>query len=387
MELKVIYSINPNAKTLSFEKESEAPSVEEQEPTPRPIPETSFSGSDQLYPKYIFKNFVVGASNRFAQATAEAVANAPGEAYNPLFIYGGVGLGKTHLLQAIGHYVKEHLPNLSVFYITAERFTNEFIESIQKKQMIDFRAKYRNLDLFLLDDVQFISDKPSSQEELFHIFNSLYGAHKQVVFASDRPPREINNLVERLRSRFQWGVIADIQPPDIETRIAILRAKAESESLFVPDDVIVFIASEVKSNIRDLEGAMIRIVAFSHVTGTEITIDRAKDILKDIITREEIVGQITIEAIQRVVSRHFNVDVREMKSKRRTDTIAFPRQIAMYLARTLTEFSTTEIGGSFGGRDHTTVMYASEKIKNKLTKDPYFTALVNKIIKEIKAGE
>ncbi len=385
-EVKVIYSVDPNSRKLMLETENEDPVPPENEPTPKPVPETSFNEAMQLYPKYTFKQFVVGGSNQFAQATAEAVANAPGNAYNPLFIYGGVGLGKTHLLQAIGHHVKEKFPRLSVFYITAERFTNEFIESIQKKQMIAFRAKYRNLDLFLIDDVQFISGKPSSQEELFHVFNSMYGAHKQVAFASDRPPKDIQKLVERLRSRFQWGVIADIQPPDLETRVAILRAKAESEKLFVPDDVLLFIAGEITANIRDLEGSLIRIVAFSHVTGTEINIDRAKEILKDIITKDEIVGQITIDSIQKIVARHFNIDFRDMKSKRRTATIAFPRQLAMYLTRTLTEFSTTEIGGSFGGRDHTTVMYANEKIKAKLSNDPYFAALANKIILEIKSG-
>lgn len=386
-DIKIVFIIDPHAKKLILEKEQEDISSPEVSPTSSPLVETTFTGAEPLHPKYIFNNFVVGVSNRFAQATAEAVANAPGEAYNPLFIYGGVGLGKTHLLQAVGHHVKKKFPYMSVFYITSERFTNEFIESIQKKQMMEFRAKYRNFDLFLIDDIQFIADKPSSQDELFHIFNALYGSHKQVVFASDRPPKEIQNLVERLRSRFQWGVIADIQPPDLETRIAILRAKAESENLYVPDDVILFIAGEIKSNIRDLEGSLIRIVAFSHVTGTDITVDRAREILKDIITKEEIIGQITIESIQRVVVKHFNTDIKEMKSKKRTDAVAFPRQIAMYLARTLTEFSTTEIGTSFGGRDHTTVMYANEKIKTKLANDPYFSALINKITREIKTGE
>jgi chromosomal replication initiator protein len=386
-DIKIVFIIDPHAKKLILEKEQEDISSPEVSPTSSPLVETTFTGSEPLHPKYIFNNFVVGVSNRFAQATAEAVANAPGEAYNPLFIYGGVGLGKTHLLQAVGHHVKKKFPYMSVFYITSERFTNEFIESIQKKQMMEFRAKYRNFDLFLIDDIQFIADKPSSQDELFHIFNALYGSHKQVVFASDRPPKEIQNLVERLRSRFQWGVIADIQPPDLETRIAILRAKAESENLYVPDDVILFIAGEIKSNIRDLEGSLIRIVAFSHVTGTDITVDRAREILKDIITKEEIIGQITIESIQRVVVKHFNTDIKEMKSKKRTDAVAFPRQVAMYLARTLTEFSTTEIGTSFGGRDHTTVMYANEKIKTKLANDPYFSALINKITREIKTGE
>ena len=379
-EAQVIFTIDPQSEL--WEKEGKEEKIE---PTSIAADETTFT-TMEFNPKYTFENFVVGPSNRFAHATAEAVANDPGKAYNPLFIYGGVGLGKTHLLQAIGHYNKRKQPRLSVLYITSERFTNELIESIRNDRMIGFRNKYRNLDVLLIDDIQFLAGKESTQEEFFHIFNTLYEAHKQIVISSDSNPKEIPTLEERLRSRFQWGVIADIQPPGIETRIAILRKKAEGEKIFIPDDVVLFLASQIKSNIRELEGSLIRIVAFSSLTGTEISVDRAKEILKDIITKEEISVPITMEIIQKVVSKHFHLDVREMKSKRRTDAIAFPRQVAMYLARTLTEYSTTEIGTEFGGRDHTTVMYACEKIKMRLAGDPFFAALVNKITQEIRSG-
>jgi len=379
-EAQVIFTIDPQSQVLEKER------VEEKiEPTSIAADETTFT-TMEFNPKYTFENFVVGPSNRFAHATAEAVANDPGKAYNPLFIYGGVGLGKTHLLQAIGHYNKRRNSRLSVLYITSERFTNELIESIRNDRMVGFRNKYRNLDVLLIDDIQFLAGKESTQEEFFHIFNTLYEAHKQIVISSDSNPKEIPTLEERLRSRFQWGVIADIQPPGIETRIAILRKKAEGEKIFIPDDVVLFLATQIKSNIRELEGSLIRIVAFSSLTGTEVSVDRAKEILKDIITKEEIAVPITMELIQKVVSRHFHLDVKEMKSKKRTDAIAFPRQVAMYLARTLTEYSTTEIGTEFGGRDHTTVMYACEKIKMRLAGDPFFAALVNKITQEIRSG-
>ncbi len=379
-EAQIIFTIDPQSQVQETERKDE-----EIEPTSIAAAETTFT-TMEFNPKYTFENFVVGPSNRFAHATAEAVANDPGKAYNPLFIYGGVGLGKTHLLQAIGHYNKKQNPRLSVLYITSEKFTNELIESIRNDRMIGFRNKYRHLDVLLIDDIQFLAGKESTQEEFFHMFNTLYEAHKQIVISSDSTPKEIPTIEERLRSRFQWGVIADIQPPDIETRIAILRKKAGAENIFIPDDVVLFLASQIKSNIRELEGCLIRIVAFSSLTGSEVTVDRAKEILKDIITKEEIAVSITIELIQNVVSKHFHLDVKEMKSKKRTDAIAFPRQVAMYLARILTEYSTTEIGAEFGGRDHTTVMYACEKIKMKLAGDPFFTALINRITQEIKTG-
>jgi len=379
-EAQIIFTIDPQSQVQENERKDE-----EIEPTSTAADETTFT-TMAFNPKYTFENFVVGPSNRFAHATAEAVANDPGKAYNPLFIYGGVGLGKTHLLQAIGHHNKKLNSRLSVLYITSERFTNELIESIRNDRMKEFRNKYRNLDVLLIDDIQFLAGKESTQEEFFHSFNTLYEAHKQIVISSDSTPKEIPTLEERLRSRFQWGVIADIQPPDIETRIAILRKKAEGENIFIPDDVVLFLASQIKSNIRELEGCLIRIVAFSSLTGSEVTVDRTKEILKDIINKEELTAPITIELIQNVVSKHFHLDIKEMKSKKRTDAVAFPRQVAMYLVRTLTEYSTTEIGAEFGGKDHTTVMYACEKIKMKLAGEPFFTALVNRITQEIKTG-
>lgn len=357
-----------------------------QDPIISPQPESAFESS-QLNPKYTFATFVVGPSNRFAQAAAEAVAKDPGRAYNPLFIYGGVGLGKTHLLHAVGHYIKQKSPQARVLYITSERFTNEMIDGLRHDRMPQFHNKYRSLDCLLIDDIQFLAKREGIQEVFFHTFNALYDTRKQIVVSSDATPKEIPTLEERLRSRFEWGVVADIQSPDLETRIAILRKKAELENLFVPDDVILFIAGQVRSNIRELEGCLIRIVAFASLTGTEISVDRAKEILKDIITKEEISEPITIENIQKVVASHFHLEVKDLKGKKRPEAIVFPRQIAMYLARNLTEFSTTEIGEAFGGRDHTTVMHACEKIKHKLDTDPYFVALVNKIIKEIKSGE
>jgi len=379
-EAQIIFTIDPQSHIQEKERKDE-----EIEPTSIAADETTFA-TMEFNLKYTFENFVVGPSNRFAHATAEAVANDPGKAYNPLFIYGGVGLGKTHLLQAIGHYNKKQNPRLAVLYITSERFTNELIESIRNDRMVEFRNKYRHLDVLMIDDIQFLAGKESTQEEFFHLFNTLYEAHKQIVISSDSTPKEIPTIEERLRSRFQWGVIADIQPPDIETRIAILRKKAGAENIFIPDDVVLFLASQIKSNIRELEGCLIRIVAFSSLTGSEVTVDRSKEILKDIITKEEIAVPITMELIQNAVSKHFHLDVKEMKSKKRTDAVAFPRQVAMYLARTLTEYSTTEIGTDFGGRDHTTVMYACEKIKMKLAGDPFFAALVNRITQEIKTG-
>lgn len=361
--------------------EMPAPHVEEQEPVPLPHPETHFT-EQQFNPRYTFDTFVVGPSNRFAQAAALAVAKEPGRAYNPLFIYGGVGLGKTHLLHAIGHLTRTTHPGSRVLYITSEHFINDFIDSLRYDRMHEFRAKYRNIACLMIDDIQFLVGKDSSQEEFFYTFNTLYDSRKQIVISSDRPPKE-TNVGDRLISRFEWGIITDIQPPDLETRIAILRKKAEAEHVFVPNDVILFIASQIRSNIRELEGSLIRIVAFSSLTGSALTVDSAREILKDIITSDAS-HPVTIEAVQAVVAKHFNLDSKDMKSKRRTDAIAFPRQIAMYLVRTLTELSTIEIGEAFGGKDHTTVMHACNKIKNKLAADPYFVALLNKITQEIK---
>ena len=343
----------------------------------------SFADELKIDSKYAFDTFVVGPSNRFAEAAAEAVARDPGRTYNPLFIYGGVGLGKTHLLHSIARRISQTQPNARITYVPSERFINEFIDALRFERMKDFRAKYRNLDCLLIDDIQFLMGKDSSQEEFFYTFNSLYDSRKQIVICSDRPPKE--TLVgDRLVSRFEWGVIADIQPPDLETRIAILRKKTSESGLQAPDDVILFVASHIKTNIRELEGSITRIMAYANLTGSPLTVDTARTVLKDILGAPEHATPVTIEQVQRVVARHFNLDLRDMKSKRRTDAIAFPRQVAMYLCRTLTELSTIEIGQGFGGKDHTTVMHGCNKIKNKLSGDPYFVALVNKITQDIR---
>ncbi len=356
---------------------------EEIEPIPVTTPESTFA--DVFFnPKYTFDSFVIGPSNRFAQAAAQAVAKEPGKAYNPFFIYGGVGLGKTHLLHAIGHYIKATYPQLRLLYVTSERFVNEFIDSIRFSKPGEFRSKYRNVDVLLVDDVQFFGGKGSSQEGFFHTFNALYDNHKQLIFSSDRPPKEIPALEERLTTRFEWGLVTDIQPPDLETRIAILRRKAELEKINAPEEVMLFIANKIKANIRELEGALIRVVAFSSLTGKRVTLELAEEILKDLLPTKEVEPNITMRQIQEAVAKHFHIDFKDMQSKKRTDAIAFPRQIAMYLSRSLTEYSLPEIGAAFGGRDHTTVMYACEKISKKMNVDPFFAALINKIIMELK---
>ncbi|SJZ79711.1 chromosomal replication initiator protein DnaA [Selenihalanaerobacter shriftii] len=335
-----------------------------------------------LNPKYTFDTFVIGSSNRFAHAASLAVAEAPAKAYNPLFIYGDVGLGKTHLMHAIGHYILKHDPNLKVVYATSEKFTNELINSIRDDKTVDFRNKYRNIDILLVDDIQFLAGKERTQEEFFHTFNALHEANKQIIISSDRPPKEIPTLEERLRSRFEWGLITDIQEPDLETRIAILRKKATLEDLEVPNEVIVYIANQIPSNIRELEGALIRVVAYSSLTNNKITVDLAKEALKDIIPTSE-PKEITIELIQEVVTNYYNLEMKDMKSKKRTRAIAFPRQVAMYIARELTDSSLPKIGDEFGGRDHTTVIHGYDKISNKLKEEPRFRntleTLMNKV--------
>jgi chromosomal replication initiator protein len=354
---------------------------------PLPAPAAPPVGQETyLNSRYTFETFVVGSSNRFAQAASQAVAKDPAKSYNPLFLYGGVGLGKTHLMHAIGHHILKSNPRARILYTTSEKFINEFIDSLRFEKMNQFRQKYRGLDCLLIDDIQFLVNKESSQEEFFYTFNTLYDSRKQIVITSDRPPKEIPTLQERLVTRFEWGVVADIQAPDLETRIAILREKAAAENLFVPDDVLLFLASHVRKNIRELEGSLIRVVAHASLTGVPLTVDSAKDVLRDILAREEAVAPVSVEKIQEVVARHFHLDTHDMKSKRRTDAIAFPRQIAMYLARTLTDMSTTQIGDTFGGKDHTTVMHASTKVKTRLESDPFFAALINKITQDIRSG-
>lgn len=321
-----------------------------------------------LNPKYLFDSFVIGSGNRFAHAASLAVAEAPAKAYNPLFIYGGVGLGKTHLMHAIGHYVLEHKPNAKVVYLSSEKFTNEFINSIRDNKAVEFRNKYRNVDVLLIDDIQFLAGKESTQEEFFHTFNTLHEESKQIIISSDRPPREIPTLEDRLRSRFEWGLITDITPPDLETRIAILRKKAKAEGLDIPNEVMLYIANQIDTNIRELEGALIRVVAYSSLINKDINADLASEALKDIIPSSK-PKVITIHDIQRTVGEHFSVKLEDFKAKKRTKSVAFPRQIAMYLSRELTDYSLPKIGEEFGGRDHTTVIHAHEKISKLLQSD------------------
>ncbi|MCI1945845.1 chromosomal replication initiator protein DnaA [Clostridium luticellarii] len=335
-----------------------------------------------LNPKYTFDSFVIGNSNRFAHAASLAVAESPAKAYNPLFIYGGVGLGKTHLMHAIGHYILENNKKSKVTYVSSEKFTNELINSIKDDKNVEFRDKYRNIDVLLIDDIQFIAGKESTQEEFFHTFNALYEANKQIILSSDRPPKEIPTLEDRLRSRFEWGLIADIQPPDFETRMAILKKKADVENLNIPNEVMVYIATKIKSNIRELEGALIRIAAFSSLTNSEISIDLAIEALKDIISSKQS-KQVTVDLIQDVVANYYNLKVSDFKSARRTRNVAFPRQIAMYLCRKLTDMSLPKIGEEFGGRDHTTVIHAYEKISSNLKHDESLQNAVNDLTKRL----
>jgi len=321
-----------------------------------------------LNPKYVFDTFVVGNSNRMAHAAALAVAEAPAKAYNPLFLYGGVGLGKTHLMHSIGHYILSQNPNAKVLYASSEKFTNELINSIKDDKNQAFRNKYRNIDVLLIDDIQFIAGKERTEEEFFHTFNTLYEANKQIIISSDRPPKEIKTLEDRLRSRFEWGLIADIQPPDLETRIAILRKKAEIEKLIVPNDVILFIAKSIVSNIRELEGALNRIIAYSTLANKEITVDLASEALKDLMSADK-PKTITTELIQEVVASYYNIKPEDLRSPKRTRNIAYPRQVAMYLCRKLTDLSLPKIGEKFGGRDHTTVIHGYEKIEKEILQD------------------
>lgn len=343
-----------------------------------PFPKKNLpTDESKLNPKYTFDSFVVGPGNRFAHAAALAVSESLARAYNPLFIYGKVGLGKTHLMQAIGHYLLQKKPNIKFIYISSEKFTNQLISAIQNRTTLKFREMYRSADLLLIDDIHFIAGKESTQEEFFHTFNTLYDAHKQIVVSSDRSPKDIPALEERLISRFEWGLVTDIQPPDIETRIAILKKKAEREPIIIPDDVMYFIAEAIRSNIRELEGALIRVVAYARLVGKEINLDLVKDVLKDVLIEQN--KKITIDTIQQKVAQYFDIRVADMRSRRRNRTIAYPRQVAMYLSRDLTDFSLPEIGEQFGGRDHSTVLHACEKIYRDMETKKGAREMVNKI--------
>jgi chromosomal replication initiator protein len=334
--------------------------------------------------KYTFDGFVIGSSNRFAHAAALAVAEAPAQAYNPLFIYGGTGLGKTHLLQAIGQYVGEHGNGLTARYVTSETFMNDFINSLRDKRIEGFKQRYRTYNVLLVDDVQFFEGKERIQEEFFHTFNSLYESGSQIVISSDRPPKEIATLEARLRSRFEWGLITDIQPPDLETRIAILRKKVKTDRIHVPDpDVLTSIAERVTTNIRELEGALTRVVAFSSLTGRPMTVELADDVLKDVFPQGQAV-EISIRSIQETVSERFGMTINELCSAKRSQAIAYPRQVAMYLSRALTDSSLPKIGKEFGGRDHTTVMHANAKIEGMIREDRSVYNLVQELTARIK---
>ena len=340
-------------------------------------------GKEQFNMHNTFDTFVIGPGNRFPHAASLAVAEAPAEAYNPLFIYGGVGLGKTHLMHAIGHHVLSNKPNARVIYTSSEKFTNEFIKSIRDNETEAFREKYRKIDVLLIDDIQFIQNKEQTQEEFFHTFNELHQNNKQIVISSDRPPKEIAKLEDRLRSRFEWGLIVDITPPDYETRMAILQKKIEEENLDIPPEALNYIANQIQSNIRELEGALTRLLAYSKLQGKPITTELTAEALKDIIQSPKS-KKITIQDIQKVVGQYYSVRIEDFSAKKRTKSIAYPRQIAMYLSRELTDFSLPKIGEEFGGRDHTTVIHAHEKIANDIKSDPTFKQEVENLEKEIR---
>ena len=327
-----------------------------------------------LTPRYTFDTFIVGPSNQFAHAACRAVAEAPSRSYNPLFIYGGVGLGKTHLMHAIGQYVLQHNQSLKLTYISSERFMNEMINALRYERILDFRERYRSVDVLLVDDIQFVSGKEGTQTEFFHTFNALYDAQKQIVLSSDHPPHEIPNLEERLRSRFEWGLIADIQAPDIETKVAILKRKAEAEAVPLPDNVAMYIAGRIKSNIRELEGSLIRLIAYASLTGREISLELTQEVLRNMSDSDA--KAITIETIQKFVSEYYQLKVTELKSRNNSKSVAMPRQVAMYLCKSLTHASLPEIGRSFGGKHHSTVIHSIRKVEERRRSDKDFNSLI-----------
>ncbi len=374
-------------KKDSIEIDFHIPPQEQQKKSPRPAKEERKEERQEkinpLEKKYTFNTFVVGPSNQFAHASAMAVAQAPGRAYNPLFIYSGVGLGKTHLVNAIGHYVQSHSPRAKVAYVSSEQFTNELITHISRQKMEEFRQKYRGMDLLIIDDIQFISGKERTKEEFFHTFNTLYEAQKQIVLTSDRQPKDIPDIEDRLRSRFEAGLIADIQSPDLETRVAILKRKAEVQNIRLPDDVAKYLATMLKNNIRELEGGLMRLGAIASLTNTEITVDLAKNELRHLFdTRDKV---ITNDLIQKVVAESFGVKPADLKSKRRTKNVVLPRQVAMYLCRTLTGSSLPETGHFFGGKDHSTVIHACKVIEEKKEKDPELKARIELLTKQLRS--
>jgi chromosomal replication initiator protein len=375
-ELNVVFEIAQDA-------ESRRPSEKSEKPAPR---RNASRPARVLHPnglvdKYTFENFVIGASNQFAHAACAAVANQPGEHYNPLFIYGGVGLGKTHLVNAIGHRACANDPQSKIVYLGAETFMNELINSLRRDKMEDFKRKFRSVDILIIDDIQFISGKERTQEEFFHTFNSLYESHKQIVVTSDKFPKEIPAIEDRLRNRFEWGLIADIQPPDIETRLAILHQKAEREGISLPKEVAMFLATNISSNVRELEGSLTRLGAFSSLTDAALTIELAKEVLRNSLNGAE--REITVESIQKTICDFFNIKLGDLKAHRRTQNLALPRQVAMYLCRKYTETSFPGIGAKFGNRDHSTVIHAAKTIERKIKEDPHMQHTIDKLERTI----
>lgn len=385
-EMDITFSVTPQ-KEPGEEGKSKEPVQKEKKglfrsifPKSNPEHQTRQIG---LNSKYTFDMFVVGPSNRFAHAASLAISESPAKTYNPLFIYGGVGLGKTHLMHAMGNYISQKSPKTKILYISSEEFTNQLISAIQTRSTADFRQRYRNVDVLLVDDIHFIAGKEATQEEFFHTFNTLYDAHKQIVMSSDRSPKEISSLEERLVSRFGWGLVTDIQPPDFETRVAILKKKSEKETIPLPDDVFYFLGENIKTNIRELEGALIRVVAYSKLINKDVSVDLAKEVLGGMIIEGE--KKVGVELIQKKVAEYFDINFQDMKTKKRSRAIVYPRQIAMYLSRDLTNLSLPEIGIYFGGRDHTTVIHACNKIKKDIKTKGDIRNIVNKLVFNIKS--
>ncbi|MFZ0915174.1 MAG: chromosomal replication initiator protein DnaA [Candidatus Korobacteraceae bacterium] len=373
------------AKVIAAERVHNESAASLEKPLASPAQQQRFDwdGAAQLNPKYTFDDFVTGAGNQFAHAAARAVGERPSKAYNPLFLYGGVGMGKTHLMQAIGHEIKKRQPEKSICYVSSERFTNDMINALRYSKMTGFRDKYRNMDVLLVDDIQFLVNKERTQEEFFHTFNALHEGMRQIVIASDRPPKELAEIEDRLRSRFEWGLIADIQPPDLETKVAILQKKAETDQVMLPTEVALFIASNIRSNVRELEGALIRVLAYSSLTGGEINLQTTQEVLKNLIDSQ--IRKISIESIQKAVSEQFGLRVAEIKAKNNSRVIVFPRQIAMYMAKHLTDASLPEIGRQFGGKHHTTVLHSVDKIEQQRKTDKDLNRVLNKLIETLGA--
>jgi chromosomal replication initiator protein len=377
MAVDFVAEAQPDTTMISLSEEEVAALEYSPAPVATPAP-VAAPGSAGLNPRYTFDTFIVGSSNQFAHAACRAVAELPSRSYNPLFIYGGVGLGKTHLMHAVGHYVLAHDRNARLTYISSERFMNEMINAVRYDRVIDFRERYRSVDLLLVDDIQFLAGKEGTQTEFFHTFNALYDSQKQIVLSSDCPPHEIPALEERLRSRFEWGLIADIQSPDLETKVAILKKKAETEAVPLPDDVAIYIAGKIKSNIRELEGSLIRLIAYASLTGQEISLPLAQDVLKNILDLED--RAVTIEIIQKYVADYYNLKLVELKSRNNSKSVAMPRQIAMYLCKSLTHASLPEIGRSFGGKHHSTVIHSIRKVEDLRKKDTDFNGLITNFL-------